>query len=121
MDEQMRIESVKKDGSLKIMDITMKGLRKKKEELEGKKQKVIEMTWMENKMEDWAKWREQFEQQQRYFENEAKARKDRKMRKLIEEDVGKGITSIRREGQHLQQQKVFLRRMRRRELAEARK
>ena len=80
-EDDRKIECIKKDATLRIMDATIKALRDKKRDLEQEKERMIDRAWREKSGWDRTKWMKELDESHLRYREEAAQRKQKKKQK----------------------------------------
>ena len=78
-DDERKVKQIKKDAAMRVMDIMIKGLRTKEEDLTKKRDKLVDTAWEEKTGWDRIKWMESLGECHKKYKEEARVRKGRKL------------------------------------------
>ena len=81
-EDERKVEQIKKDAVLRIIDVVIKGLKEKEKELNMEEEKMVNEAWDEKEGWDRIKWMERLDGFHKRYKEEAKMRKGKKLKQM---------------------------------------
>ena len=81
-EDEEKVEKIKEDAVLRIMDVIVKGLKEKKKELEKEEERMIEEVWAEKSGWERIRWNEEIDGKHKWYAEEARKRKEKKRKQM---------------------------------------